>query len=917
MKQVLRNPIDSGPMLGDCPAVIVAVLLSISCAAFAADRDFNGDLRADVLWRHEGAGGTGQNYIYPMNGTEVLPAEGFIRTVGLDWEVAGIGDLDGDGEADILWRNQATGQNYVFFMAGTTIANEGFMLTVADPTWKVAAIADFDGDSRSDILWRNSVSGENYIHTMNGLNVTANEGYVRTVVSQDWRVAGTGDFNGDGKADILWRNSASGENYIYPMNGTQILPGEGFIRTVVDMSWTIAGIGDFDGDGKSDILWRNTSSGENYIYPMDGLNIKVIEGYIRTVPDQSWQVASVGDFDGNTSPVTADILWRNVSTGHNYLYPMNGTTVLATEGYVRTVATDWTVQPARRKCPAISNGAISLSAVASRTSGVAPLAVFFDATGTTATATTRPFHDLEYRWDFGDEASGFWTSTPNMPNLRRNLATGPVAAHVFETPGTYTVCATAFDGVNTVTTSIDITVTDPDTEFAGSNTRCIRAQSTGDFSGCPVGATQITNSDFDAVFNSNIGMNRRLLFRRGDTFVSSADANITVNGPGLVGAFGSGNSPIVSVTGNNNAIQLSDQDTPNIADWRIMDLEINGNGGNATNGVYAEGNMNRFTLLRLNIHDVHVGVRLSPFLLDAFGHPMWDQVAVVDSTISTLIGGSGGNGMYVGASRFALLGNVITNSTGAEHILRTPNIYKGVISHNNLNNPASAKHVVKLQAAVFDASPTDASELIVISDNKFTAGTGAAWNVTIGPQDTVENEVVRNVIVERNWFAPHSGQQVALMVWAQDVTVRNNVFNVTGASDRRGMIVDRRGVEPPPQNVHVYNNTFYSGSSGNFIPVAFSTGTGMIAKNNLGYAPISTSRDMVSGTAIDEGNTTDAGILQSPDFASANPSEPMDFALGAASSAANVGVAVPVHVDFARRSRPHDGQIDRGAFERH
>src|SRR4030067_2638800 len=40
----------------------------------------------------------------------------------------------------------------------------------------------------------------------------------------------------------------------------------------------------------------------------------------------------------------------------------------------------------------------------SRFYGVAPMAVFFDASGTTSTATTRPFHDLEYRWDFGDPA---------------------------------------------------------------------------------------------------------------------------------------------------------------------------------------------------------------------------------------------------------------------------------------------------------------------------------------------------------------------------------------------------------------------------------------------------------------------------------------------------------------------------------
>src|SRR5437667_5515522 len=82
------------------------------------------------------------------------------------------------------------------------------------------------------------------------------------------------DFSGDGHSDVLWRNTLTGENYLYPMNGTTILAGDGYVRTVADLNWTVAGIGDFDGDGKADILWRNTSTGQNYIYFMDGTTIK-------------------------------------------------------------------------------------------------------------------------------------------------------------------------------------------------------------------------------------------------------------------------------------------------------------------------------------------------------------------------------------------------------------------------------------------------------------------------------------------------------------------------------------------------------------------------------------------------------------------------------------------------------------------
>jgi hypothetical protein len=202
---------------------------------------------------------------------------------------------------------------------------------------------------------------------MDGLAIKATEGYLRTVASQDWQVAGVGDFDGDGKADIVWRNAVTGENYLYPMDGLAVLPAEGYLRTVADLNWQIAGVGRFDADTRSDILWRNRLTGENYLYPMDGTSILAGEGYVRSVADLDWQVAGVGDYDGDG---LSDILWRNSATGDNYLYPMNGLAILPTEGYLRTVADqDWHVagSPARHAIdavrPSCDNGLASNSSV--------------------------------------------------------------------------------------------------------------------------------------------------------------------------------------------------------------------------------------------------------------------------------------------------------------------------------------------------------------------------------------------------------------------------------------------------------------------------------------------------------------------------------------------------------------------------
>src|SRR5256884_9790981 len=148
----------------------------------------------------------------------------------------------------------------------------------AAENWTPSALINGPGSIRP---FGEDEAGELYVASLNGGTVHAIDGPALGVATRF-------DFNGDGRADVLWRNASTGENYVYPMNGTAILAGEGYLRTVADLNWAVAGIGDFDGDGKADILWRNTSTGQNYIYPMDGTTIKPTEGFIRTVADHDW-----------------------------------------------------------------------------------------------------------------------------------------------------------------------------------------------------------------------------------------------------------------------------------------------------------------------------------------------------------------------------------------------------------------------------------------------------------------------------------------------------------------------------------------------------------------------------------------------------------------------------------------------------
>src|SRR5207249_2084661 len=134
-------------------------------------------------------------------------------------------DFDGDCKSDVLWRNSATGEDYLWLMNGRTIATGGYLRTVSDPAWQIQGTGDFDGDGRADILWRNAVTGQNYIYLMNGLTIAA-EGSVSVVdPTSGWQGQGMGDVDGDGRADVLWRSLATGENYIWLMNGWTIASG--------------------------------------------------------------------------------------------------------------------------------------------------------------------------------------------------------------------------------------------------------------------------------------------------------------------------------------------------------------------------------------------------------------------------------------------------------------------------------------------------------------------------------------------------------------------------------------------------------------------------------------------------------------------------------------------------------------------
>ena len=79
-----------------------------------------------------------------------------------------------------------------------------------------------------------------------------------------------GDFDANGKGDLLLRNNSTGQNIGWLMNGLTVSMSA-FLPTIADTNWEVQGVGDLDGDGKSDVILRNKISGQDGGWLMTGL----------------------------------------------------------------------------------------------------------------------------------------------------------------------------------------------------------------------------------------------------------------------------------------------------------------------------------------------------------------------------------------------------------------------------------------------------------------------------------------------------------------------------------------------------------------------------------------------------------------------------------------------------------------------
>ena len=206
----------------------------------------------------------------------------------------------------------------------------------AAPSWTASGLGYFNSDFTTDLVFQNSTTGEVQIWFMSGTDrvgfASAKEQTSGATLLGSWRIVGVGDMDRDGQTDILFQDPVSGQLQVWFMAGTDRRAFAPIVEQATQQPLAVTApwrVGDFNSDGRIDVVGHNTTTGEIQVWLMDGTN-RTSFVYVndaatggRLIGPSPWRLNGAGDvnFDGQT-----DIIFRNTSTGNLQVSFLNGVT---------------------------------------------------------------------------------------------------------------------------------------------------------------------------------------------------------------------------------------------------------------------------------------------------------------------------------------------------------------------------------------------------------------------------------------------------------------------------------------------------------------------------------------------------------------------------------------------------------------
>ncbi len=437
---------------------------------------------------------------------------------------------------------------------------------------------------------------------------------------------------------------------------------------------------------------------------------------------------------------------------------------------------------------------ITPNIVCSRTAGFAPLAVFFDATATLDTATTQPVKDCHFQWEFGDPSSGVWLNGALPGGRSKNKHQGFVAAHTFETPGTYTVRlrVTSADKVTSGMIFRTVTVTDFNTVYPNSTYYLANgAAPVAGQNGVPAGVAGdklVGGITTLSQITTYLASNRRVLLKRGDTFTTVTGVAFRFSNL-VLSAYGSGVPPRIlkdslGVADYGTIINYSGGSSGIADNVVIADMDIEGDYlGSGVFGLSAiDSTYNVSNVLVKNVNSSKVGLAfhmndsssLTPINI------FLDTVSCTDVQAS-----SGSNCVWGQVRNFAHQGSFYDRDNRLEHGERHMFLSKAVIANNTYANPGPQKGLLSLRPPNFitgdaDIPPGSYTEYVQVSGNHFRPlGTNGPSGMTSGNVNM--DGRFRYVIFEKNLYSDVNTPSNMIGLMGTNCVARNNIVDANSA----------------------------------------------------------------------------------------------------------------------------------------
>jgi len=231
-------------------------------------------------------------------------------------------DFNNDGFTDLLIQNASTGQIVSGFLQGTQWFDGAYFSLTPPSDFAVVGVGSFSNTGVTTLVLQSRTTNQIALWYATGTNSATIDGgnLVNMAPPAGWKVVGVGDFNGDQRSDLVFQNQTTGLLALWYMNG--YLYQDGNSLDVVPLAgWQVVGVGDFNKDGFPDIAFQDQTTGKIALWYMHG---KTYVGgtVLPNTPAAGWKVVGVGDYNGDGS---ADLLFQNQTTNQAIVwYLQNG-----------------------------------------------------------------------------------------------------------------------------------------------------------------------------------------------------------------------------------------------------------------------------------------------------------------------------------------------------------------------------------------------------------------------------------------------------------------------------------------------------------------------------------------------------------------------------------------------------------------